>query len=111
MQKPPPPPWLKEAISNLRAEYPRDDFEAWMKLQAYDRKTGGTVRVDEIKNGIVPEENVKYSWLPRIRCNDCPGKQYTAAPETAEENFTVHLLNKQHRQRVDMRHKGSRPSS
>ncbi|QDS71766.1 hypothetical protein FKW77_009187 [Venturia effusa] len=109
-EHPPPPPWLKEAISKLRADYPRDDFEAWMKLQAYDRKSGATVRLDDIKNGVVPEENVKWSWVPRIRCNDCPGKQYTAAPENAEANFSLHLKNKTHIQRVDARYKG-RPSS
>ncbi|KAE9977448.1 hypothetical protein EG328_002034 [Venturia inaequalis] len=109
-ENPPPPPWLKQAISNLRGKFPRDDFEAWMKIQAYDRKNGGTVRLDDIKNGIVSEENVKWSWVPRIKCNDCPGKQYTAAPENAEENFTVHLVNKSHVARVNARHNG-RPSS
>jgi SWI/SNF-related matrix-associated actin-dependent regulator of chromatin subfamily B protein 1 len=48
-------------------------------------------------------ENVKYMYLPRIRCHDCPGKLYTPGPETTVGNFEVHLKNRQHRERVDAR--------
>jgi SWI/SNF-related matrix-associated actin-dependent regulator of chromatin subfamily B protein 1 len=44
--------------------------------------------------------NIQFAWLPRIRCRDCPGKSYTAGPETTVTNFEVHLKNKVHRERV-----------
>lgn len=44
--------------------------------------------------------NVQFAWLPRIRCRDCPGKLYTAGPETTVQNFEVHLKNRAHRERV-----------
>jgi SWI/SNF-related matrix-associated actin-dependent regulator of chromatin subfamily B protein 1 len=47
--------------------------------------------------------NIKYMYLPRIRCHDCPGKLYTPGPGTTVENFEVHLKNRQHRERVDAR--------
>lgn len=47
--------------------------------------------------------NVKYMWLPRIRCSDCPGKLYTPGPGTTVDNFEVHLRNRLHREKVDVR--------
>jgi SWI/SNF-related matrix-associated actin-dependent regulator of chromatin subfamily B protein 1 len=47
--------------------------------------------------------NVKWMYLPRIRCHDCPGKLYTPGPDTTVGNFEVHLKNRQHRERVDGR--------
>lgn len=47
--------------------------------------------------------NSKPQWLPRIRCNDCPGKLYTPGPGLTVENFEVHLTNKQHRENVERR--------
>jgi SWI/SNF-related matrix-associated actin-dependent regulator of chromatin subfamily B protein 1 len=47
--------------------------------------------------------NVKFMYLPRIRCLDCPGKLYTPGPGMTVENFEVHLKNKQHREKVDAR--------
>jgi SWI/SNF-related matrix-associated actin-dependent regulator of chromatin subfamily B protein 1 len=44
--------------------------------------------------------NIQFAWLPRIRCRDCPGKSYTAGPETTVQNFEVHLKNRAHRERV-----------
>ncbi len=51
--------------------------------------------------------NTKPKWLPRIRCNDCPGKLYTPGPGTTVENFEVHLKNRLHRVQVDKRTKGT----
>lgn len=48
-------------------------------------------------------DNVKFMYLPRIRCQDCPGKLYTPGPEMTVINFEVHLKNRQHRERVDAR--------
>lgn len=79
-----------------------------MKFMPFAKDTGLALKHDDLKN--VPEGNIKYAWVPRIKCNDCPGKQYTAAPDNAEENFAVHLKNRLHTQRVDARLKG-RPSS
>jgi SWI/SNF-related matrix-associated actin-dependent regulator of chromatin subfamily B protein 1 len=52
--------------------------------------------------GQIPD-NVKFMFLPRIRCSDCPGKLYTPGPEMTVVNFEVHLKNRQHRERVDAR--------
>lgn len=52
-------------------------------------------------NNIPP--NIQFAWLPRIRCRDCPGKSYTAGPDTTVTNFEVHLKNKVHRERVQAR--------
>lgn len=47
--------------------------------------------------------NVKWMYLPRIRCHDCPGKLYTPGPLMTVENFEVHLKNRAHRDRVQNR--------
>lgn len=47
--------------------------------------------------------HIQFAWLPRIRCRDCPGKSYTAGPDTTVTNFEVHLKNKTHRERVSTR--------
>jgi SWI/SNF-related matrix-associated actin-dependent regulator of chromatin subfamily B protein 1 len=52
--------------------------------------------------GAVPE-GVKWMFLPRIRCHDCPGKLYTPGPDTTVGNFEVHLKNKGHREKVNAR--------
>jgi SWI/SNF-related matrix-associated actin-dependent regulator of chromatin subfamily B protein 1 len=46
---------------------------------------------------------IKYMYLPRIRCSDCPGKLYTPGPGTTVENFEVHLKNRGHRDKVEGR--------
>lgn len=46
---------------------------------------------------------LKYQYLPRIRCHDCPGKLYTPGPATTVDNFEVHLRNRQHKERVEER--------
>ena len=48
-------------------------------------------------------EGIKFMYLPRIRCRDCPGKLYTPGPDTTVGNFEVHLKNRQHRERVEAR--------
>lgn len=50
-----------------------------------------------------PSDGVKWMFLPRIRCQDCPGKLYTPGPDMTVENFEVHLKNRQHREKVDAR--------
>ena len=50
--------------------------------------------------GEVPREGFKVVYMPRIRCNDCPGKLYTAIPGKVLEDFEVHLRNRVHREKV-----------
>jgi SWI/SNF-related matrix-associated actin-dependent regulator of chromatin subfamily B protein 1 len=47
--------------------------------------------------------DIKFMYLPRIRCHDCPGKLYTPGPELTVGNFEVHLKNRLHREKVDQR--------
>ena len=48
-------------------------------------------------------DEVKFMYYPRIKCLDCPGKLYTPGPETGVTNFEVHLKNRVHREKVDVR--------
>jgi len=48
----------------------------------------------------------RMMWLPRIKCNDCPGKVYTTVEGSVVEGFEVHLKNRTHRARVDERKAG-----
>lgn len=54
-------------------------------------------------NNLPAGQKVKYQYLPRIRCLDCPGKLYTPGPATTVDNFEVHLRNRQHKERVEER--------
>lgn len=47
--------------------------------------------------------NMRFMYLPRIRCYDCPGKVYTPGPDMTVTNFEVHLRNRVHREKVDQR--------
>ncbi|KAL2258277.1 hypothetical protein VTK26DRAFT_8459 [Humicola hyalothermophila] len=110
-QSPPPPPdWLHTALAELNKSYPHDSFEAIMRYCAVDSTTdtavplplpGWTTGGPEGANTIPP--HIQFAWLPRIRCRDCPGKSYTAGPDTTVTNFEVHLKNKTHRERVAAR--------
>lgn len=70
-----------------------------MRYTPIRRDTNQTAKADEQED----TANLKYQWLPRIKCNDCPGKVYTASPENAVENFEVHLKNRSHKDKVDTR--------
>ena len=54
-------------------------------------------------NATHPGQKLKYQYLPRIRCHDCPGKLYTPGPAMTVDNFEVHLKNRQHKERVEER--------
>ncbi|TKA64587.1 hypothetical protein B0A49_08821 [Cryomyces minteri] len=97
---PPPPQWLNQAIAILHERYPHDNFEAMMRHSAVDRNTQQPVRMDTLQAGQAPPPHVKWQYLPRIRCNDCPGKLYTAVPSSAVEGFEIHLKNRHHKERV-----------
>lgn len=51
------------------------------------------------------EENTHFvhKYLPRIRCQDCPGKLYVTGPGTTTERFEAHLKNRKHREAVEER--------
>lgn len=51
-------------------------------------------------------EKVRFAYLPRIKCNDCPGKLYTAQREGTEAGFEVHLKMRRHRENVEHRVQG-----
>lgn len=52
---------------------------------------------------VIGSGRLKWQWLPRIRCNDCPGKLYTAMPKDTAEGFEVHLKNRKHKEAVEER--------
>ncbi|KAK4574285.1 SWI/SNF chromatin-remodeling complex subunit [Recurvomyces mirabilis] len=99
---PPPPTWLDEAMLTLRSRHPESDFEPIMRPYAVDTTNGKTVKV-ATEPGALPPGGVKFQFLPRIRCNDCPGKLYTAQPGKVVEDFEVHLRNRNHRLAVQER--------
>jgi SWI/SNF-related matrix-associated actin-dependent regulator of chromatin subfamily B protein 1 len=61
-----------------------------------------------VEPGAAPPVGVRVMFLPRIRCNDCPGKLYTAVPGRVVEDFEVHLRNRVHREKVGSRLQGGR---
>jgi SWI/SNF-related matrix-associated actin-dependent regulator of chromatin subfamily B protein 1 len=99
---PPPaaPSWLIAGLEKLKQGYPNDKFEEVMRYSAVD-----TTTMMPVATSNAPPSNgkVKYQYLPRIRCLDCPGKLYTPGPGMTVENFEVHLRNRQHKERVEAR--------
>ena len=79
-----------------------------MKYAPVDRATNEMLRAEHVpSNGELPA-NMKYQWLPRIKCNDCPGKLYQAGPGTTVENFEIHLRNRQHKEKREARENRSK---
>ncbi|KAK4151511.1 SNF5-like protein [Chaetomidium leptoderma] len=116
--QPPPPDWLTAALSALLKSYPDDSFEAMMRYCAINTDTNSFVSLplppppptplsssssSDLPVPVPVPANIQFAWLPRIRCRDCPGKSYTAGPETTVQNFEVHLKNRAHRERVSGR--------
>ncbi|KAJ9220063.1 hypothetical protein DTO169E5_1227 [Paecilomyces variotii] len=97
---PPPPTWLMSGLAQLNRNYPNDSFEGVMRYSAVDTATMLPVAN---ANATHPGQKLKYQYLPRIRCHDCPGKLYTPGPGTTVDNFEVHLRNRQHKERVEER--------
>jgi len=72
-----------------------------MKYASVDKVTNEIVRADQLPaDGGASGEKIKWQFLPRIKCNDCPGKLYTVGPGTSVDNFEIHLKNRQHKDRV-----------
>ncbi|KAF7716139.1 SWI/SNF chromatin-remodeling complex subunit snf5 [Penicillium ucsense] len=97
---PPPPPWLQAGLGKLKQTHPNDSFEGVMRYSAVDTETLAPV---SNPSNLQPGQKIKYQYLPRIRCHDCPGKLYTPGPGMTVDNFEVHLRNRQHKERVEER--------
>jgi SWI/SNF-related matrix-associated actin-dependent regulator of chromatin subfamily B protein 1 len=98
--QPPPPSWLVAGLQGLKQAHPNDSFEGVMRYSAVDLETLAPVTNT---NNLQPGQKIKYQYLPRIRCHDCPGKLYTPGPGMTVDNFEVHLRNRQHKERVEER--------
>ncbi|KAI1282470.1 hypothetical protein F5Y07DRAFT_240742 [Xylaria sp. FL0933] len=100
---PPPPAWLVSALEQFRQEdaYKNDQFEGIMRYSAVDTNTGAPYPIPQ--NGQPVPPHVRFYFLPRIRCLDCPGKLYTPGPDSSASNFEVHLKNRNHKERVEAR--------
>ncbi|EPS32858.1 hypothetical protein PDE_07819 [Penicillium oxalicum 114-2] len=97
---PPPPTWLQAGLAKLKQTHPNDSFEGVMRYSAVDTETLAPVSNPA---NLQPGQKIKYQYLPRIRCHDCPGKLYTPGPGMTVDNFEVHLRNRQHKERVEDR--------
>ncbi|KAG9254934.1 SWI-SNF complex subunit [Emericellopsis atlantica] len=97
---PPPPEWLVKALKDLQKDYPDDLFEAVMKYSYLDPITEVPLPAGPHPPG------VKYAWLPRIRCKDCPSKLYTPGPDQTAQKFEAHLKFSSHRALVKQRIEG-----
>lgn len=106
--QPPPPEWLVEALENFKRTdtYANDLCEAFMRYQAVDSTTNAVVVLPQTGEPI--PDHLKFYWLPRIRCTDCPGKLYTPGPGYSADNFQVHLKNKMHKEKVELRIRGEK---
>ncbi|KAJ5371248.1 SWI/SNF chromatin-remodeling complex subunit snf5 [Penicillium cataractarum] len=97
---PPPPSWLQAGLTKLKQSHPNDSFEGVMRYSAVDTETLAPV---SNPTNLQAGQKIKYQYLPRIRCHDCPGKLYTPGPGMTVDNFEVHLRNRQHKERVEER--------
>lgn len=93
-------------MSTLRTRYPDSSLTPLMRFTAVSTATNEPVRTEPYQAGAAPPEGVQWAYLPRIKCNDCPGKLYTAMPEKTVENFETHLKNRKHVERVERRKRG-----
>ncbi|KAL7626835.1 SWI/SNF chromatin-remodeling complex subunit [Parahypoxylon ruwenzoriense] len=100
---PPPPTWLVAALDKFKQEpaYANDHFEGVMRYSAVDTNTGVPAQLPQQGQQVPP--HIRFYFLPRIRCLDCPGKLYTPGPDMSASNFEVHLKNKAHKERVEAR--------
>ena len=92
-------------METLRERHPDSEFETVMRPYAVDSTSLKTVKL-VVEPGASPPANVKFKYMPRIRCLDCPTKLYTALPESVMDDFEVHLRNRKHRDAVQTRMNG-----
>jgi len=89
-------------MQTLRQQNRESDFEPLMRPYALNLATGKTEKV-VLETGAGAPPGFKLQFMPRIRCNDCPGKLYTAIPGKVVDDFEVHLRNRNHREAVQRR--------
>jgi len=90
-----------QGLLDLQTQHhPNDSFEGLMRHSAVNIQTDAPCPAPAAGQ---PTDHIKWMYLPRIRCHDCPGKLYTPGPGTTVEGFEVHLKNKQHREKVAAR--------
>jgi SWI/SNF-related matrix-associated actin-dependent regulator of chromatin subfamily B member 1 len=73
-----------------------------MRYTAISKETNKPVSMDSFPQGH-PPSTIKFQYLPRIKCKDCPGKLYPAGPGHTIDNFGSHLSFKPHKERVEAR--------
>lgn len=98
----PPPEWLTKALGELKMHYPDGQFEGLMKHCPVNMRTGKLVMPAPAAGTPLPDD-VRYMFLPRVKCLDCPGKLYTPGPDTTVGNFEIHVKNSKHIERVRAR--------
>ncbi|KAI9692680.1 MAG: SWI/SNF chromatin-remodeling complex subunit [Bogoriella megaspora] len=100
---PPPPPHLLSSLAALRSHpsYSTSDFTALMRPQAISTTTNEPIRQENLE-AEKDAGTVKYMYVPKIKCNDCPGRLYNFPVE----NFEVHLRNRAHLANVERRRGG-----
>ncbi|CCX11448.1 Similar to SWI/SNF chromatin-remodeling complex subunit snf5; acc. no. Q09699 [Pyronema omphalodes CBS 100304] len=99
-EAPAPPSWLTSALARVREQYEDDRFEAITRKTATDSVTGDSIPQASLANY---QGTVKWTWVSRIKCFDCPGKLYTPGPEPTVDHFLVHIKNRLHREKVAQR--------
>ena len=77
-----------------------------MRPSSISASTGLNEKLN-LEPGAAAPSGIRLLYVPRIRCNDCPGKLYTAQPGRVVDDFEVHLRNRQHREKVQSRQDGS----
>lgn len=98
--QPPPPDWLISGIADVQKDFPDCRFAALMLYSAVDIST--MMRVEAI-NTDYPNPKLKYQFLPRIQCRDCPEELHVPGPGMSVRHFKMHLLESQHTQRLEER--------
>ena len=68
-----------------------------MKHTAIDTSTNPPTMIPMPPDPVNAPAGVRYKYVPRVRCGDCPGKIYVPL------GFESHLKNKRHRENVEGR--------
>ncbi|KAG4437128.1 hypothetical protein IFR05_007390 [Cadophora sp. M221] len=98
---PPPPAWLISSLDALRPKFPGHRFRAIMRH--YPVSTVTNMPCSEPAAGQPVPADVKYMWIPRIQCEDCPAKLYIPGSSRSVTNFVFHLKNQMHTSNVEKR--------
>ncbi|CAL3964950.1 unnamed protein product [Diplocarpon coronariae] len=97
---PPPPAWLIKALGILQKKHPNERFKALMLHSPVSTITGAPCSDTLISTN---PADIKYMWLPRIACEDCPGKLYIPGSGKTVCNFQLHFKGVQHKTNVEER--------